>query len=179
MGFAVLAAGWLAAALAGVVDQRGKPVDPWAIRATAHVLLFVRSDCPVTNRYAPEIQRLAAEFRGRSVEFWLVYADRGETAQSIERHTGEYKLPGTPIRDVRHVLVKRAEAAIAPQAAVFDARGALKYSGRIDDRFVAIGKARPAPTTHDLEAAIEAVLGGRAPEPARTKAVGCYLADLE
>ncbi len=153
--------------------------DPFLSNAHARVLLFVRTDCPLTNRYAPELQRIASEFTGQPVEFWLVYPDPAESPAGIENHIKEYKLPGTPLRDPRHQLVKRAQATVSPEAAVFDTAGALVYAGRIDDRFVDFGKARPAPRTHDLEAAVTAVLAGKAVSPARTRAIGCYLADVK
>jgi hypothetical protein len=52
------------------------------------------------------------------------------------------------------------------------------YQGRIDDRFVELMVERPAPTTHDLEHAIDSVLAGRPVVPAKTTAVGCFIADL-
>jgi hypothetical protein len=152
--------------------------DPFAKPAHARVLVFVRSDCPITNRYAPELGRIAREFASRGVDFWLVYPDASETEAGIQRHKSDYNLPGTPLRDPRHRLVKLAQATVSPQAAVFDQAGRLVYSGRIDDRYVAFGKARPAPRTHDLEAAIAATLEGKGVAEARTHAVGCYLADV-
>ncbi len=153
--------------------------DPFAKPAPARVLLFVRTDCPITNRYAPEIGRLAQEFATRGVEFWLVYPDSSETDAAIAQHKLEYKLPGTSIRDPKHLLQKRSEATISPQAAVFDRAGHLTYSGRIDDRYIAFGKARSAPTSHDLEDALEATLDGKPIKEQRTHAVGCYLADVK
>ena len=153
--------------------------DPFAQPAPARVLLFVRTDCPITNRYAPELKRIADEYHSRGVEFWLIYPDPSETDTAIARHKAEYHLPGTPVRDPHHLLVKRAEATISPQAAVFDHAGRLTYSGRIDDRYVAFGKARSAPTTHDLEAAIAATLAGKPIAEPRTHSIGCYLADLK
>lgn len=153
--------------------------DPFAKPAPAKVLLFVRTDCPITNRYAPELDRIAQEFAARGVEFWLVYPDPSETDSAIAQHQLEYKLPGTAIRDPKHFLQKRAEATIAPQAAVFDRNGHLAYSGRIDDRYIAFGKSRPTPTTHDLENAIAATLDGKPVKETRTHSVGCYLADVK
>jgi hypothetical protein len=153
--------------------------NPFASSARARVLIFARTDCPITNRYAPELQRLSQEFNSRGAEFWLVYPDPAATAQSIDRHLAEYKFPGTVLRDPRHSLVKLAHATTAPEAAVFDSAGRLLYHGRIDDRWVNPGTARPAARTHDLEDAIAAVLGGRRPAQAVTPAVGCSLADVE
>jgi hypothetical protein len=153
--------------------------DPFASSARVRVLLFVRTDCPVANRYAPELRRIAAEFSGRPVEFWLVYPDRSETRAAIDEQRSQYDLPGEPLLDPHHDLVKRAHATIAPEAAVFDGAGRLLYHGRIDDRWVAPGKSRITPQTHDLEDAIGAVLAGKPPRQAETHAVGCSLADVQ
>jgi hypothetical protein len=153
--------------------------DPFAAPARARVLLFVRTDCPITNRYAPELQRVAEEFSGRGVRFWLVYPDATETDAGIRAHIEEYRFPGEAVRDPRHELVRRAHATVAPEAAVFDEAGKLIYHGRIDDRYVDIGKARPAARRHDLENAIAAVLAGKPVAESETRAVGCSLADIE
>ena len=96
----------------------------------------------------------------------------------IEKHLIDYGFPGQPLRDPKHELVKRARVTTAPEAAVFDAKGALVYHGRIDDLWVSPGRARTMATTHDLEDAIAAVLEGKPPKTAETRAVGCSLADV-
>lgn len=153
--------------------------NPFASAARARVFLFVRTDCPITNRYAPELQRLAKEFSGRGAEFWLVYPDPAATAQAIRDQIAQYSFPGTALRDPRHQLVKLARATIAPEAAVFDTEGRLIYHGRIDDQWINPGKSRPVAQTHDLEDAIAAVLVGKRPAQSETHAVGCWLADVQ
>jgi MoxR-like ATPase len=163
-----------------VLDLHGRPVDPFASQARARVFLFMRTDCPITNRYAPELQRIAAQFRNVPVDFWLVYPDAAEKEQSVEKHLQQYQFPGTALFDPKHQLVARAHATVAPEAAVFDWAGKLVYHGRIDDRYVDIGKSRPAgPQTHDLEKAIALTINGKPVLPAETRAVGCSLADIE
>lgn len=162
-----------------VSDLNGSAARPFVSPAQARVFLFVRTDCPISNRYAPELQRIASEFKGHGVDFWLVYSDRSETATNIQHQISDYKLPGEPLLDPHQELAHRAEATVSPQAAVFDHQGALKYSGRIDDRFVDFGKARPEAGSHDLEAAIRATLEGKPVPHPHTRAVGCYLADVK
>jgi len=168
-----------AAAAQGPVDLAGKPDDPFASHAAVTVLLFVRTDCPITNRYAPELQRIAQEFKTRSVAFWLVYPDADEAPSHIETHIRDFGFPGQPLRDAHHELVHEAHVTVAPEAAVFNSAGKLVYHGRIDDRYVEIGTTRPAAQVHDLEDAIGAVLAGRPVAHAETRAVGCSLADIE
>jgi len=168
-----------ATALDGVRDLHGQPADVFAGAGKVRVLLFVRSDCPISKRYAPELQRIAHEFADRPVSFWLVFADRTETVNDIRSLVDQYKFPGTPVRDEKHALVARAHATIAPEAAVFDKTDRLAYHGRIDDLYVDIGKARPAAQTHDLEDAISATVAGKPVRQPETQAVGCSLADVE
>jgi hypothetical protein len=166
----------------GVTDLDGRPVDPLARGPRLAVLVFLRTDCPISNRYAPEIRRLGRHFAARGVAFWLVYPDRRESAKTIRGHLREFGLPFRAVRDPGHALVRRSGARITPEAAVFvpGPEGArLVYHGRIDDRYSALGRMRPAATTHDLEQVVEAVLAGR-PVPRDTApAVGCFLADIE
>ncbi len=175
--WAVATAGFGAAS--GTVDPDGKAVDAFAAAAKVRVFVFVRTDCPISNRYAPELKRLSEEFAARGVVFSLVYADPSETGANIRHHMNEYSFPGTAIRDPGHVLVRRAKATITPEAAVFAASGKLLYHGRIDNRYIEVGKSMPSPTRHDLEDAIAAALDGRPQPEESAPAVGCYLADVE
>jgi hypothetical protein len=155
-----------------------EPRDPWKSSAgKVVVLVFVRTDCPVSNRYAPEIQRISAE-HARDAAFWLVYPDKRETAGEIQKHDREFHYTLPVLRDPQRQLIKRAEVTITPEAAVFDAQGRLVYHGRIDNWFEDFGRARPAPTTHELEVAIATAASGSAATLPSVGAVGCYLSDL-
>src|SRR5580698_9870476 len=95
--FVVLLAAGLASA--ATLDLAGNPRDPFTTPAEARVLVFVRTDCPVTNRYAPELKRLWDQFVPSGVRFWLVYPDPSETTGKIQNHVLEYSFPGLPLRD--------------------------------------------------------------------------------
>ena len=142
------------------------------------VLVFVRTDCPISNRYAPEIQRLSREYSDRAA-FYLVYPDGAETAAAIHKQMSDYGYKFGALRDPGHKLVKLSKARVTPEAAVFNARGELLYHGRIDDRYVDFRKARPEPTSHDLQDALHAVATGQPVKTASTPAIGCFLADVK
>ncbi len=170
----------LLAVTSAVPDLNGKLIDPLNATpgTTATVLLFVSSDCPVSNRYAPDFRKLHDTYAKAGVAFWLVYPDPADAAADIRDHMKEFSLPGVALRDVKHELVARAGATITPEAAVYDARGRLTYRGRIDDRYSAVGVERAMATRHDLQDAIAATLAGRPIKDSRTQAVGCYIADF-
>lgn len=183
----LLACLFLLATASGALAQsalnlEGKAADPF--RASPEqslkpvVLVFVRTDCPISNRYAPLLERIEMDYRGKA-NFWLVYPDKQTNAKQIREHKREfgYRLPA--LRDPDHVLVKRASVSITPEAAVFDAHGKLLYHGRIDNWYEDAGRSRPAATSHELQSVLEAVISGK-PSPVRTApAVGCYITDLE
>lgn len=164
-----------------VLDLEGRSVRPLAgLTAGARVFVFVRTECPIANRYAPELRRIADRFASRGVGFYLVYVDPAESETAIRKHLEDYGHPGTPLRDPEHALVREAQASVTPEAAVFapgPSGTRLVYHGRIDNRTVDFGRERPAPTTHDLEQALQAVLDGKPVPRATAKAVGCLIAD--
>jgi thiol-disulfide isomerase/thioredoxin len=160
-------------------DLEGKPFDPFqAAQGKAVVLIFVRTDCPISNRYAPTIQQLGAEHPAQAV-FFLVYPSKKETTAAIRKHEKDYGYTFTAIRDPQHILVKQSDAQITPEAAVFSASGRLVYHGRIDNLYEDFGHARKSATTHELASAIEAAVAGKTMIGAATPAVGCYISDLE
>jgi hypothetical protein len=160
-------------------DLNGKPVEPLrASSAKAVVFIFTRTDCPISNRYAPEVRRLSEKFAANGITFWLVYADPDESAAEIRRHLKAYGYGLGVLRDLRHDLVKLTGVRVTPEAAVFVA-GRMVYRGRIDDRYVAFGRERPSATTHDLEASLAAILEGKAVAPSTTTAIGCFIPELQ
>lgn len=141
------------------------------------VLLFVRTDCPISNRYAPLINRISSEYSAK-VSFWLVYPAKSETAETIRQHESSFGYQLAALRDPHHILTAQAHVQITPEVAVFDANHHLLYHGRIDNLYQDFGRARPAATTHELDDAIQAALTGKKP-PANQPAIGCFIADLE
>ncbi|MGE0392101.1 MAG: tetratricopeptide repeat protein [Vicinamibacterales bacterium] len=161
-----------------VPDLDGKPVTLQEPGVTAVVLVFVGTDCPISNRYAPEVRRLFDRFSGRGVSFVTVYPNPSETPATIRQHLKDYNLPPRAAHDASHALVARTGVSITPEVAVFDARGRLVYRGRIDDRHASVGIERPAPSQRDLEDVLDALAAGRTPPLRTTEAVGCFIADL-
>jgi thiol-disulfide isomerase/thioredoxin len=161
------------------LDLAGKTVDPFE-RAGGKpvVFIFVRTDCPVSNRYAPTIQALSTKYAGKAV-LVLVYPDKSETPVAIEKHLREYGYKNEALRDTQHNLVKLSQVEITPEAAVFNGKGELIYHGRIDNWYKEFGHARSAPTTHELDDAIAAALTEGRRAPASVGGVGCYISDLQ
>jgi Redoxin len=174
---------WAHAALgqaSHVLDLDGREVDLFAGSPAATVLVFVRTDCPISNQAAPEIERLRQRFGSKNVRFWLVYVDPDQPASAIRAHLEEFRLGAAAVVDPDHALVARVGARVTPEAAVFlpGTTATMVYRGRLDNRYAGLGRARPRATKHDLEEAIEAALSGTPRALVTTPAVGCEIADL-
>ena len=170
------------ATVLGVTDLDGRQVDPFdagtaGARVRALVFVFVRSDCPVSNRYVPELNRLYAAYRERGFRLWLVYSGGNATAPIVRLHRATYDLRAPALLDPGFTLADKAGATMTPEVAVYDARRLL-YRGRIDDRAQGVGLWRVAPTTRDLAEVLRRLDRGDEVTYRTTQAVGCYLKPL-
>jgi Redoxin len=163
-----------------LLDLDDQPFDFWKQEeAATTVVLFTRSDCPISNRCAPEIRRLYETYHPRGVDFFLVYVDPREEPASIRRHMREYGYPCLGLRDPHHDLVAHCGATATPEAVVFNRERSITYLGRVDDLYLDISRSRAEATSHDLADAIESTLCCRPVAKPRTRATGCSIADLK
>jgi thiol-disulfide isomerase/thioredoxin len=161
------------------LDLEGHAVDPFASASGKPVvLIFLRRDCPVSGRYAPVLQRISKEYADRA-SFWLVYPDRADNPQDIRKSVADYGYHLPVLRDPEHALVKSSRVQITPEVAVFDRDRHLIYDGRIDDWYIDLSRARPAPTTHELRDAITAATTRTTLAQKEVRGVGCYISDVE
>jgi AhpC/TSA family len=165
------------------LDLHGRPVRQLAGAGIDYVvLIFAATDCPISNRYVPEVARLSREFSAQGVRIWWVFPNPEDTAALIVRHNRDFAIGEPTLIDRQQTLVHLAQVSVTPEAAVFKVRGsALEeiYRGRIDDRYVAIGEERPQAEHHDLEVAIASALAGKNVPAAAGPPVGCSISFLQ
>ena len=99
----------------------------------ASILFFVTHDCPISNQFAPEIQRICTSYRGNRFQCYLIYVDPDLTAEEVRQHVADYGHESPAILDTGHRLVELAGATITPEVAVFSKSGQLLYRGRINN----------------------------------------------
>ena len=160
-----------------LTDVHGRAVDPLRPAGPANVLVFVRTDCPISNSYAPMINDLSKAYSGRGIVFYIIYTSRDLSLSDAQTHQKAFGYTCPAAVDRNHVLVKALGAIATPEAFVIAADGSTAYEGRIDDSFPSLGKQRPHPTTHELADAIDAVLAGTPPKVKRTRAIGCAITE--
>lgn len=176
----LLSVAWVAFAAAPVTfslsDAAGKLHTASEIHQhRATVLIFVATDCPNSNTYAPVLARLHREFSDRGVLFLGVYSDPDDTAASVQKHDTEYQIPYAALLDPHHLLASETGARSTPEAVILSPAGDVLYRGRVDDRFVDIGKTRFSPSQEDLRDALDQVMAGQPVKNPVTKVLGCAI----
>jgi len=166
----------LFAASLAISDINGIARFPLKPEGKASVLFFITSDCPISNAYAPEIQRICSEYGSKQVSCDLIYVDPDLTVADVKKHVKDFGYSNLPaILDSSQKLVKAAGATITPEAAVVGPSGQVLYRGRIDNVYAALGKRRPEATERDLRKALDEILSDKAVSTPQTQAVGCYI----
>ena len=172
--FVLLFGASLTAATFEDIDGNQHTVPP-ASGAKATVVFFVTHDCPISNRYAPEIGRICSEYSSRGVGCLMAYVDSTATAETIREHRQAFGGTQPALHDKGRELVELAGATITPESAVFDNVGRVVYRGRVNNFYAALGTPRRQATEHDLRTALDEVLAGVPVSKPRTQAVGCFI----
>ena len=172
----ILCAGLACAASPVIEDIQGIARNPMRPEGKASILFFITPDCPISNSYAPEIQRICSEYAPKGVSCDLVYVDPSLSKADVQKHAQDFGYTGVPaILDGAQTLVKATGATITPEAAVVGPSGKVLYRGRIDNVWAALGKRRQEATEHDLRKALDDIVSGKPVGVAKTQAIGCYI----
>ncbi|HEX4000803.1 MAG TPA: redoxin domain-containing protein [Pirellulales bacterium] len=144
----------------------------------AVVLVFVSSQCPIANEYLPIIEELAKKFADRSVQFLTVYSSPSDTAEKVAAQQKQFKLTLPALFDHDQQVLESVGAERTAEAFVLDARGVIRYHGRIDDRY-GYEYHRDTPKRNDLEIAINELLEHKKVSISSTSAQGCLFGHCE
>jgi hypothetical protein len=159
-----------------VFDLNGQECDPFEVEKRAIVFIFLSVDCPISNLYAPEIERLKKAHQ-HTTTFRLIYPIADQSSAHVQKHLREYELSAQAFLDPEHALVRAAGVRVTPEVAVHLPGRGWVYRGRIDDRHVDFGRKRNAPRQRDLEELLREISGDGTIQPGLrvTKAVGCRI----
>jgi peroxiredoxin len=145
--------------------------------APALLVAFICSHCPFVKHIRVQFARMAREYQGRGLAIVAInsndlvaYPQDGPDAMRAEARDLGYPFPY--LLDPTQAVAKAYRAACTPDFFLFDSARRLVYRGQFDD-------SRPgtdAPVTGaDLRAAVENVLGGRAPAIGQRPSLGCNI----
>jgi peroxiredoxin len=159
-----------------LADSSGaKHTDAEWRTARASVIFFITTDCPISNGYVPEMNRIAHDYSSRGVHVYAVMADTSTPLAEVQRHAKDFGFTFPVLVDPKQTLVRFTGASITPQAALISPAGSMVYLGRIDNRVEGFGQQRLQATQHELRDALNEVLAGKPVAKPATKAIGCSI----
>jgi len=151
-------------------DLEGRTVRFASLKGDLTVVMFIATQCPVSNAYNERMQALYADYASRGVKFVAINSNVTEPAAEVARHAAEHGFGFQVFKDPGNVVADRFGAQFTPEVFVVDRAGTIVYHGAIDDA------QNPASVkTHSLRQALDELLVGRAVSRPETRAFGCTI----
>ena len=137
-------------------------------------IVLLDRHCPISTRYAPELNRFFEKAKQLGVDFYGVISDPASNWDDIRAFRKDYALDFPILLDPSGDIASRLQPVVTPEAFVIDRDDRMIYRGRIDNRFAAPGSMRRKITSHDLKDFIQAAADLESTKPLSTDAVGCF-----
>ncbi len=154
-----------------------KSIDGAAVSladAKLRVYCVIGTECPVSRFYASRLEELSKQFAESGVRFVGVHSNLQDSEEDIRKFTTELSVSFPQVRDTQQKIARELNAKRVPEVFVIDAKGFVRYGGRIDDQYAPGVKRSQAGTNH-LQSAIETLLAGKDLIERRVEPVGCLI----
>jgi len=137
----------------------------------ATVVLFLSARCPCSGKYDARNRELARVYGAQGVRFLAVNGSQDEPATEVAAHAAKVGFPFPVLKDTTGKVVDAFGAQVTPEVYVLDARGVLRYHGRIDD-----SRDGKNIQHHDLRNTLDLLLARNTSDLPETRAFGCAIA---
>ena len=134
------------------------------------VLIFIATQCPVSNGYNERMEKLAQDFKARGINVIGINANSTESAADVKDHAAKNNLTFTILKDNGNKVADQLGATRTPEAYFLDAGNKLLYHGRIDN-----SRDITQVNSSELRDALEATLAGKPVAKATANAFGCSI----
>ena len=160
-----------------ITDARtGKP---WRLSVEredleAVILFFNTTECPVTNRYLPKLNKIHEDYREQKVLVVSVNSSAHDSPEEIKNHLKKFDVGFTVLHDRDGELARMLNVTRTAEAFVLDSKRKIRYRGAVDDRFER-GITKPKVRRDYLKDALVSVLNGRPIATTLTEVTACPL----
>jgi len=134
------------------------------------VLIFIATQCPVSNGYNERMEKLAQDFKARGINVVGINANSTESAADVKDHAAKNNLTFPILKDNGNKVADMLGATRTPEAYFLDASSKLLYHGRIDN-----SRDITQVNSSELRDALEATLAGKPVPKATANAFGCSI----
>src|SRR5690606_3040168 len=135
------------------------------------VVLFLATQCPISNACLPQVNQMAAAYQARNIEFFGVISDRGTARTDAVQHRRQFRIRFPVLYDPTGELRHRLHPTHTPEVFVLTPQGAVLYRGRIDDRYAELGRKTIRMRKKYLSDTLRAVAAGQSVNPSSTEPV--------
>jgi peroxiredoxin len=136
----------------------------------AIVLMFIATQCPVSNAYNERMVQLYKDYTSKGVAFIGINSNKQEGIDEIKEHAQEHGFLFPILKDNNNTIADKLGASVTPEIFVLNTKFEILYHGRIDD-----SKKEAKVSSNDLRTALDAILTGKPVENTETKAFGCSI----
>ena len=133
----------------------------------ATVVMFISTQCPVSNDYNERIVALHNDYKDQGVQFIGINSNKNESVEEIGEHNKTNKFSFFVLKDPKNEIADSFGARRTPEIYLLDEKRILRYRGAIDN-------SKEDPETHYLRETLDLVVAGKEiPENLKkTKAFG-------
>lgn len=142
-----------------------------------YAFVFLSPECPLCQNYTVVLNKLSRLFPPGSVQFYGIISGKSYSPGEIADFLKSYRVIFPLLIDRDKKLTAYLSATVTPEVKLIDAKGALIYSGAIDNWAVSLGRQRTVVTENYLQDAIAERLKGDPVKVAHTQPVGCLIND--
>ncbi len=136
----------------------------------AIVIIFVSTQCPVSNDYNSRMEKLFQEYSKQGIAFIGINSNKEETVEEIKEHSRKNNLTFLILKDYENKIADIFKASYTPEVYVLNSNFELLYHGRIDD-----SRKIKNVKQEDLKNVLEEILAGKEVTVKETKAFGCTI----
>lgn len=157
-------------------DYNGKKVSLTDFKdSKAIVLMFIATQCPVSNAYNERYNQLYNDYKSKNVVFLGINSNKAESVEEIKEHSKDHGFQFPILKDVKNIIADKLDAQRTPEIFVVNpSTMEVLYHGRIDD-----SQREAKITSNDLRAALDDILAGKSVAVKETKAFGCTIKRIE
>jgi peroxiredoxin len=136
----------------------------------AIVLMFIATQCPVSNNYNKRMAKISQEYEKKNIAFIGINSNKQESVEEIAQHSKDNGFGFPVLKDPNNIIADEFKAQVTPEIFVLNADFQVLYHGRIDD-----SQREGEVESNDLRKALDEILADKSVSTKETKAFGCSI----
>ena len=138
------------------------------------MLMFIATQCPVSNGYNTRMVSLFNDYKAKDVVFIGINSNKSESTEEVKQHAKDHGFEFTVLKDDKNIVADKFGASVTPEIFVLNPALEILYHGRIDD-----SRREADVASRDLRNALDEILAGKPVTVSTTKAFGCTIKKID